>query len=79
MASRGMCMMQMHYFYEISESGLVSRTKGSGWPESRGGLALFTEMPRRVLLGKWASAKYRSRKHRQEEGQDCLYSRLPCY
>jgi len=44
-------MMQMHYFYEISESGLVSRTKGSGWPESRDGLALFTEMPRRVLLG----------------------------
>ena len=44
-------MMQMHYFYEISKSGLVSRTKGSGWPESRDGLALFTEMPRRVLLG----------------------------
>ena len=30
-------MMQMHYFYEISESGLVSRTKGSGWPESGAG------------------------------------------
>src|SRR5215213_10340065 len=50
-ASRGMCMMQMHYFYEISKSGLVSRTKGSGWPESRGGLALFTELPGRVLHG----------------------------
>ena len=72
-------MMQMHYFYEISESGLVSRTKGSGWPESRGGLALFTENPRRVLLGNRASAKYRSRKHRQEEGQARLYNRLPCY
>jgi hypothetical protein len=44
-------MMKMHYFYEISKSGVVSRTKGSGWPESRDGLALFTELPRRVLLG----------------------------
>jgi len=44
-------MMQMHYFYEISKSGSVSRTKGSGWPESRDGLPLFTENPRRVLLG----------------------------
>ncbi len=44
-------MMQMPYFYEISKRGLVSRTKGSGWPESRDGLALFTEMPKRVLLG----------------------------
>ena len=44
-------MMQMHYFYEISESGLVSRTKGSGWPESRGGLPLFTENPRRLIPG----------------------------
>jgi hypothetical protein len=41
-------MMQMHYFYEISKSGLVSCTKDSGWPESRDGLPLFTEMPGRV-------------------------------
>ncbi len=54
-------MMQMPYFYEISKRGLVSRTKGSGWPESRDGLALFTEMPKRVLLRNRASAKSYSR------------------
>src|SRR5829696_8992097 len=39
----------------------------------------FTENLRRVVLGKWASAIFDSRKHRQEEGQDRLYSRLHCY
>jgi hypothetical protein len=31
-------------------------------------LPLFTELPRRVLLGKWASAKFDSRKLRRVEG-----------
>ena len=42
-------------------------------------LPLCTENLRRGVLGKWASAIFDSRKHRQEEGQDRLYSRLHYY
>ena len=43
-------MMQMHYFYEISESGLVSRTKGSAGL-SRGAGCLYSPRIREGLFG----------------------------
>src|SRR5215208_2880873 len=69
-ASRAMCMMQMHYFYEMSKSGLVSRTKGSGWPESRDGClyspriqkGFFSEtgLPTNIVLGNTDKRKART-------------------
>ena len=69
-------MMQMHYFYEMTGCCSIHRDAEKGpSPKPRfirphtctvpGRMVagrLFIKLPRRVLLGNWASAKWGSRK-----------------